>query len=116
VKLEDRVLRELHRAAAEAGRRGIAVPSADLDAIARRTGDREAAQKAIQQLVRTERVVPVRKDLLVLPDNTGLLGVELADLVDAIAPQPYLITAGRALERHCPISISSASSSSSRAA
>jgi predicted transcriptional regulator of viral defense system len=44
--------------------------------------------------------VPVRKDLLVLPDTTGLLGVDMTDLVDAIAPQPYLITGGRALERH----------------
>ncbi|HTW98268.1 MAG TPA: hypothetical protein VMD59_05790 [Acidimicrobiales bacterium] len=100
MKLEDRVLRELHRAAAEAGRRGVTVPSVDLDALARRTGDRHAAQKAIQRLVRAERVVPVRKDLLVLPDTTGLLGIDLADLVDAIAPQPYLITGGRALERY----------------
>jgi predicted transcriptional regulator of viral defense system len=100
MRLEDHVLRELHRAALEAGRRGISVPSADLDAVARHTGSREAAQKAIQRLVRAQRVVPVRKDLLVLPDTTGLLGVDMADLVDAIAPQPYLITGGRALERH----------------
>jgi predicted transcriptional regulator of viral defense system len=33
-----------------------------------------------------------------LPDTTGLLSVDLVDLVDAVAPQPYLITAGRALE------------------
>lgn len=98
MKLEDRVLRALHRAALEAGRRGVAVPSADLDTIARHTGSREAAQKAIGRLVRGERIVAVRKNLLVLPEATGLLGVDLVDLVDAVAPQPYLITGGRALE------------------
>lgn len=100
VILEDQVLRELHRATLEAGRADIAVPSVDLDPVAARTGSRDAAQKAIQRLVRAGRVVRVRKDLLVLPDTTGLLGVDLVDLVDAVTPQPYLITAGRALEQH----------------
>jgi predicted transcriptional regulator of viral defense system len=100
MRLEDQVLRELHRAAADAGRRGVSVPSADLDTVAKRTGGRQAAQKAIQRLVRAQRVVRVRKDLLVLPETTGLLGVDMADLIDAITPQPYLITAGRALEHY----------------
>ena len=100
MRLEDQVLRALYRATLEAGRRGIAVPSADLDAVAQRIGSREAAQKAIGRLARAERIVSVRKDLLVLPEPTGLLGVDLVDLVDAIAPQPYLITGGRALEHH----------------
>jgi len=96
--IEDRVLRELHRAALEAGRRGIAVPSADLDAVARRTGDRAAATQAITRLVDAQRVVRVRRDLLVLPDTTGLLSIDMVDLVDAVAQQPYLITGGAALE------------------
>jgi predicted transcriptional regulator of viral defense system len=100
MRLEDLVLREMHRAAVEAGRRGIAVPSADLDAIARHAVSRSAAQKAIQRLVRAGSVVRVRKDLLVLPDTTGLLGVDMTDLIDAVAGQPYLITAGRALAQH----------------
>lgn len=95
--IEDRVLRELHRAALEAGRRGIGVPSADLDAVARRTGDRAAAEQALKRLVQAQRVVRVRRDVVVLPDPTGLLGIELADLIDGIAPQPYLITGGGAL-------------------
>jgi len=100
MRLEEQVLRELHRAARDAGRRGIAVPSVDLETVAARTGSREAAQKAIQRLVRAGRLARVRKDLLVLPDTTGLLGVDLVDLVDAITPSPYLITGGRALEHH----------------
>lgn len=98
VTLEDLVLRELHRAALEAGRRGIAVPSADLGAATRRIGDRQAAEQAIKRLLRAHRVVRARRDLLVLPDVTGLLSVDMVDLVDAVAPQPYLITGGRALE------------------
>lgn len=92
------MLRELHRAALEAGRRGIAIPSADLGAVARRTGEREAAAQAVTRLIRAQRVVRVRRDLLVLPDATGLLSVEIADLIDAVSPPPYLITAGAALE------------------
>lgn len=96
--IEDLVLRELHRAAVQAGRRGIAVPSADLDVVARQVGDRTAAAEALNRLVQAKRVVRARRDLVVLPDTTGLLSVDMADLVDAVAPQPYLITAGRALE------------------
>lgn len=94
------MLRELHRATRGAGRPDIAVPSVDLDPVAARTGSRDAAQKAIQRLVRAGRIVRVRKDLLVLPDTTGLLRVDLVNLVDAVTPLPYLITAGRALEHH----------------
>ncbi|MGH9089795.1 MAG: hypothetical protein ACRDZR_00200 [Acidimicrobiales bacterium] len=100
MRIEDHVLRELHRAAADAGRRGVSVPSSDLDAVTRRVDSREVAQKAIGRLVRAGRVVRVRKDLLVLPETTGLLGVDMVDLIDAIAPQPYLITGGRALEHY----------------
>jgi len=96
--IEDLVLRELHRAALEAHRRGIAVPSVDLGAVARRTGGRPAAEQALTRLVKAKRVVRVRRDLLVLPDTTGLLSIDMVDLVDAVAPQPYLITAGGALE------------------
>jgi predicted transcriptional regulator of viral defense system len=96
--ISDVVLRELHRAALDAGRRGITIPSADLDVVARRTGGRQVAKKALTRLVQAGRVVHVRRDLLVLPDSTGLLSVDLVDLVDAVIPQPYLITAGRALE------------------
>lgn len=94
--IEDRVLRDLHRAAVDAGRRGIAVPSVDLDAVSGSV-DRHAAEQAIQRLLRSGRVVRVRRDLLVLPEPTGQLGVDLVNLIDAVAPQPYVITGGRAL-------------------
>lgn len=96
--IEDAVLRELHRAAVTAGRRGIAIPSTDLDAVARRTGDRAAAEQAVTRLIRSQRVLRVRRDLLVLPDATGLHHISIDDLIDAVAPRPYLITGGAALE------------------
>lgn len=96
--VEDTVLRELHRAAVTAGRRGIAIPSIDLDAVTLRTGDRAAAEQAVTRLIRSKRVLRVRRDLLVLPDVTGLHNLSIGDLIDAVAPPPYLITGGAALE------------------
>ena len=98
VTIEDRVLMELHRAAVDAGRRGIAVPSVDLERAVSGDFDHGTVVEAVRRLVRAGRVVRVRRDLLVLPDATGVAGVGLVDLVAAVAPSPYLITGGRALE------------------
>ncbi len=100
VTIEDRVLMELHRAAIDAGRRGIAIPSIDLERALSGDLGRLGALEAVRRLARAGRVIRVRRDLLVLPEATGVAAVELADLVDAVAPSPYLITAGRALEHH----------------
>jgi len=96
--IEDRVLIELHRAAIDAGRRGIAVPSVDVERVASGGLDRVGVSEAVRRLTRAGRVVRVRRDLLVLPEATGLTRVGLVDLIDAVAPVPYLITGGRALE------------------
>jgi len=98
--IEDRVLIELHRAAALAGRPGIAVPSQDLDIADQHTGSRSRTKDAIWRLEQAGRITSVRKDLFVLPDATGRISVGLANLIDVVAPQPYLITGGRALEHH----------------
>lgn len=97
--MDNLVLRELHRAAIGAGRRGIAVPSHDLDIIAGKVGGRTEAQEALQRLASSGRVVRVRRDLVALPDATGLLDIDIADLIDVVVPAPYLITGGAALER-----------------
>lgn len=97
VRLQTQTLRALHRAAIDAGRRGVTVPSRDLDAVAAQVGGRIAAGQALARLVRSGQVVRVRRDLLVLPEPTGLIDVEITDLIDAVAPQPYLITGGAAL-------------------
>ena len=98
--LEDRVLVELHRSAILAGRPGIAVPSLDLEIADELTGSRPRTRDAIWRLEKAGRISSVRKDLLVLPDATGQIKVGLDDLIEVIAPRPYLITGGRALEHH----------------
>ncbi len=90
----------MHRVAVDAGRPGICLPSADLAKLAVPAGSLSAAREAVRRLSKAGRIIRARRDLLVLPDATGLLGVDLPDLVDVVAPRPYLITAGRALERH----------------
>jgi predicted transcriptional regulator of viral defense system len=96
---EDSILVELHRAGNLSGRPGIVVPSNDLRAVKERLGD-QRVRDAIKRLVRSGRALSVRQDLLVLPDATGRIGVGIAELIDAVAPRPYLITGGRALEVH----------------
>jgi predicted transcriptional regulator of viral defense system len=97
--LEDRILIELHRAANLSSRPGIAVPSIDLRAMKERLGD-QRVRNALRRLVHSDRALSVRQDLLVLPDATGRITVGIAELIDVVAPQPYLITGGRALEVH----------------
>lgn len=98
--IEDQVLIELHRAADLAGRPGIAMPSQDLDTADQHTGSRSRTKDAISRLQQAGRVTSVRRDLLILPDATGRINVGLARLIDVVAPKPYLITGGRALEHH----------------
>jgi predicted transcriptional regulator of viral defense system len=94
--IEDQVLRRLHRAAVLAGRPGVSIPSLDVP----RATDGASTTEAIRRLVADGRAVPVRRDLFVLPDATGLSPITLPDLIDAVAPSPYLITGGRALQQH----------------
>jgi predicted transcriptional regulator of viral defense system len=98
--IEDRVLVELHRAAALAGRPGIVVPSVDLEVADQQTGSRARTKDAISRLAKANKILAVRKDLLVLPDATGRATVSVPELVDVVAPPPYLITGGRALQHH----------------
>lgn len=90
--LEDRVLVELHRAAALAGRPAVAIPSQDLEAADQETGSHAKTKLALLRLARAGRITTVRKDLIVLPDATGRTSVGLPELIDAAAPPPYLIT------------------------
>lgn len=98
--IENRVLLELHRAAIDAGRRNIAVPSIDLSRAVAGGLSRTAVDEAARRLVNSRRVTRVRRDLLVLPDAAGFTGVGLVDIVNVVAPGPYLITGGRALEQY----------------
>lgn len=97
MNIDDRVLRALHRAASLAARPGIAVPSKDLAGEADAIG-RQAVAHALHRLARSDRILSVRRDLLVLPDATGRMTVTLPDLVEVVAPALHLITGARALD------------------
>lgn len=97
-RIEDRALIALHRAAELADRPQIALPSDDLQAVDEVTGSRQRSRKALGRLVAGGKVIKVRRDLAVLPSSTGLLGVDLLDLIAAVSAEPSLVTAGRALE------------------
>jgi predicted transcriptional regulator of viral defense system len=99
ITLEDRILIELHRAGNLSGRPGIVVPSIDLSTVKERLGN-QRVRDALKRLVHSGRVLSVRHDLLVLPDATGRVTVGITELIDVVAPAPYLITGGRALEVH----------------
>jgi predicted transcriptional regulator of viral defense system len=96
--VEDTLLRDLHRAAIDAGRPGVAVPSVDLPSMVGSTRSQASIDQALYRLTRSGRIIRVRRDLLVLPDAAGLLRVDLVDLIDVAASGPYIITAGRALQ------------------
>jgi predicted transcriptional regulator of viral defense system len=98
--VDDAVLRELHRAATLQERAGISIVSKDAPRADRITGSRERTKQAIERLTKDRRAVRVRRDLLALADSTGLMSATLHELVDVIAPHPYLITGGRALVYH----------------
>ena len=98
VTIENVVLRGLHRCAINQARPGIAIPSSDLANIADSVGGSHIAEQALKRLVQAGRAVRVRRDLVVLPDAAGLIGVEFLQLLDVVAPNPYLITAGAALQ------------------
>lgn len=98
--VEDQVLVELHRAAALTSRPGIVVPSVDLNLADQQTGSRDRTRAAISRLTKAGKVLAIRKDLLVLQDATGRVSVSVPELIDVVAPRPYLITGGRALQYH----------------
>jgi predicted transcriptional regulator of viral defense system len=95
--IEDRLLIDLHRAAALAGRPGIVVPSLDLETTSQQLSN-QRARDALKRLVRSGRALRVRQNLLVLPDATGRVTPGLPELIDVAAPRPHLITGARALE------------------
>ncbi len=89
----------LARHATLAGRWPVVVED-DLAAIDALTGSRRASFATLRQLARTGQLERVRRGAYVMRDQTGVLRIDLHALIDALTPQPYLITAGRALTAH----------------
>jgi predicted transcriptional regulator of viral defense system len=90
----------LARAASLAGRPGIVVVEEDLNALEDLVGSRTGSHRILQNLETDGRLRSVRRGIYVLVSQTGNVEADLLDLVAAVTPPPYLITAGRALQFH----------------
>lgn len=76
---------------------GISIVSQDAPRADAATGARSRTNQAIERLATQDRVRHVRRDLLVLADAAGLFEATPAQLINVVAPDPYLITGGAAL-------------------
>lgn len=90
----------LARAAHLARRPGVAILDRDLESLDELTGDRQRSHAMVDGLERVGRLRRVRRGAYVLVGQDGTTRVSLLDLIAAITPKPYLVTAGRALEFH----------------
>jgi predicted transcriptional regulator of viral defense system len=72
----------------------------DLEGLIELAGSRAEAHAAIATLERQGRMRPVRRGVYVLVDTGGSIRLDILNLVAALTPKPYLVTAGRALQFH----------------
>ena len=79
---------------------GIVVAERDLPNLDAVTGSRSRSHDAIADLVSSGRLRPVRRGAYVLVDAAGVVSVDVLDIIAALTPRPYLVTAGRALQFH----------------
>jgi predicted transcriptional regulator of viral defense system len=88
----------LDRAASLAGRPRVCIVEHDLSVLDALTGSRAKSHDLLAGLERAGRIHPVRRGAYVLVGSSGNIGVSILDLVAALTPEPYLVTAGRALQ------------------
>lgn len=98
--LQEQVAVHLARAASLAGRPGVVLLDEDLPRIDELTRSRGRTHRAIEQLERDGRLRQVKRGAYVLVTATGVIEADLFDLIAALTPKPYLITAGKALQFH----------------
>lgn len=90
----------LLRAASLARRPGVTVLDDDLPVLDELTGSRAESHALIAALERAGRLRRVRRGAYALVDPAGGVRAGLLDLIAALTPRPYLVTAGRALQFH----------------
>jgi predicted transcriptional regulator of viral defense system len=95
--LSERAFVALSRSAMDAGRHPVVRLDDDIKALDATTGSQRRSQDALRQLRRDGRLLRVRRGVYLLVAPTGSFDVRLLELLDAVTPKPYLITAGRAL-------------------
>jgi predicted transcriptional regulator of viral defense system len=94
------VFTTLYRASVLAKRPGIVVLDADLPALDERFGSRARSRALIARLEKAGRLQPVRRGAYTMVDAGGNTRVGVLDLVAALTPKPYTVTAGAALQFH----------------
>ncbi len=95
--LSERAFVALSRRAMDARRHPVVRLDEDIEALDATAGSRRRSQDALRQLNHDGRLRRVRRGVYLLVAPTGSTDVRLLDLIDAVTPKPYLITAGRAL-------------------
>jgi predicted transcriptional regulator of viral defense system len=93
-------LTQLARAASLAGRPGVVVVEEDLTVVEAMVRSRTRAHQLLQELESHGRLRSVRRGVYTLVSQTGTIEAGLLDLIAAITPTPYIVTAGRALQFH----------------
>ena len=91
---------QLLRTASLARRPGVTVLIDDLPVLDELTGSRAESHELIAALERDGRLRRVRRGAYALVDPAGGVRAGLLDLIAALTPRPYLVTAGRALQFH----------------
>lgn len=90
----------LARTSALAQTPGIVIAERDLPSLDEVSGSRTRSHELIAALESAGRLRGVRRGAYVLVDQTGVVRADVLDLIDALTPRPYLVTAGRALQFH----------------
>jgi predicted transcriptional regulator of viral defense system len=79
---------------------GVVVAERDLLTLDELTASRSRSHELIADLIATGRLRQVRRGAYVLVDAAGVVAVDILDIISALTPRPYLVTAGRALQFH----------------
>jgi predicted transcriptional regulator of viral defense system len=95
--LAERAYVALNRRVRTRDRYPVVLLNEDLPVLDEATGSRRRSHDALRQLVSEGRLRQVRRGTYVLVDATGGADVRLLEILDAVTPRPYLVTAGRAL-------------------
>jgi predicted transcriptional regulator of viral defense system len=97
---EERVYSALYRASVLAGRPGVVVAERDFEMLDQISGSRTRTRGLVRRLETAGRVRSVRRGAYTIVDAAGNTRATALDLVAALTPKPYLVTAGAALQFH----------------
>jgi predicted transcriptional regulator of viral defense system len=97
---EEAAYTALYRASVMAGRPGIILADKDFETLDQLAGSRTRSRALVSRLEKAGRARSVRRGAYTLVDAAGNTRATALDLVAALTPKPYLVTAGAALQFH----------------